>query len=186
MNILPAALLALAVSLPVCATATENNQGAWSYEDDRVGLRLTARTADQTVAFYTARGFPPAMIDPIRERCFLTTIVTNRSQDVIWLEPARWYFGSPAGEITRFDRRWWNDQWQTLDAPLPSRSTFRWTLLPEQLDLRPGEAEGGNLTLPRVDGPFRLEARFATGPARDAAEILIRIDDLRCPAGAGP
>jgi hypothetical protein len=185
MNALPAAVLALAIGWPVCAAAAENAEDAWRYEDDRVGLRLTARTADQTAAFYSARGFPPTMIELIRERCFLTTVVTNRGQDIVWLEPARWRFGSADGEIARFDRSWWNDQWEALEAPLPSRATFRWTLLPERLDLRPGETEGGNLTLPRVPGPFWLEARFATGAARDGAPLLIRVDGLRCPAEAG-
>jgi len=179
-------MIALAIGLPVCASAAESTEGTWSYEDDRIGLRLTARTSDQTVAFYTARGFPTSMIEVIRARCFLTTVVTNRSRDVVWLEPSRWRFGTADGEIARFDRSWWNAQWQALEAPLPSRATFRWTLLPERLDLRPDEGEGGNLTLPRVEGPFWVEARFATGPARNGQEILIRVEDLRCPADAGP
>ena len=186
MNVLHAVLFAVAMCLAACVSAAESTEGTWRYEDDRVALRLTARTADQTVAFYTARGFPPAMIEPIRERCFLTTVVTNRSRDVVWLEPSRWRFGTPEGEISRFDRAWWNAHWQALEAPLPSRATFRWTLLPERLDLRPGETEGGNLTLPRVEGPFWLEARFATGPEREGSEILVRIDGLHCPLGPGP
>jgi len=186
MNILPAALLAVAITLPVCTAMADGTESTWRYEDHRVALRITARTADQTVAFYSARGFPRAMTELIRERCFLTTIVTNRSQDIVWLEPSRWRFGTANGEITRFDRNWWNTRWQALEAPLPSRATFRWTLLPERLDLRSDEAEGGNLTLPRIEGPFWLEARFATGAAREGEDILIRFENLRCPAEALP
>jgi hypothetical protein len=67
-----------------------------------------------------------------------------------------------------------------MTAPLPSQSTFRWTLLPEVLDFRPDEAEGGNVTLERTGKAFALEARFAIGTDRKGGDIEVRIDGLRC------
>ena len=170
----------------VCAQEPQvPSSGTQAYEDARLVLRIQARTPEQTLAFYSARGFPQSMLDLIRKRCFVTVGVRNKSTDILRLEPARWKFGSAGAEIPRYDRTWWNRQWQALNAPLPSRSTFRWTLLPESLDLRPDEAEGGNITLPRVAAPFWLEASFDLDADR-REEIRVRIEDLRCAPAEGP
>jgi hypothetical protein len=67
-----------------------------------------------------------------------------------------------------------------MAAPLPSQSTFRWTLLPEALDFRPDESEGGNITLERTAESFALEARFAVGADRTGGDIEVRLDGLHC------
>lgn len=42
----------------------------------------------------------------------------------------------------------------------PARQpTFRWTLLPENLDFQPDEREGGNIMLPRTRDPL-LRLKF--------------------------
>ena len=52
--------------------------------------------------------------------------------------------------------------------------------MPEQLDFRPDESEGGNILLPPGSGPFALEARFATGDGRHGPELSVRIDGIHC------
>jgi hypothetical protein len=150
------------------------------FEDPRLTVRVLPRSPQQVAAFYEARGFPPAMRTLIMAQCFLTVRIHNTSQDVIWLDLADWRFVGVEGQILRRDRDWWKAQWRDMNAPLPSQSTFRWTLLPEQLDFRPDEAEGGNVTLIRTAAPFRLEADFVIGAERGGEMIRMKLEGLHC------
>lgn len=153
----------------------------WRYEGPRLQVTVTARTPDQVAAFYEARKFPRPMIDLLRGQCFLTVGIHNRGREVAWLELDRWRFeGEASGEIRRRDRDWLAARLDDLEAPRPSRATLRWTLLPERLDFRPDEAEGGNVLLPPQTGPFALQAPFALGADRRAGEIVVRLENLRC------
>jgi len=152
----------------------------WTYDDADLSLKLRARSPDQITAFYTARKFPKAMIDLLRGLCFITTRVGNNSDDILWLDLKRWHFSSADGAIERRDRAWLARQLDTIEAPAAARSTLRWTLLPERLGYRPGESEGGNLLLPRIDGPFRLDATFARGADGSGGETQLHIEGLRC------
>lgn len=174
-------LLALATvaCVPAQARAIKDDQRP-AYEDERLSLRLRPRTPEQVAAFYEARGFPQPMIDLIREQCFVTVGIHNKTGGILWHDLGRWRFIKPAGEIRRLDRNWWNRQWQAMEAPMPSRSTFRWTLLPEKLDFRPDEAEGGNITLPRSGDTFTLEAWFRVGTEGQGEDVLVRVENLRC------
>ena len=51
---------------------------------------------------------------------------------------------------------------------------------PEALDYLPDEEEGGNIILPRVDGPISVKASFETGNDRQGAPITIEYDRLYC------
>jgi hypothetical protein len=63
---------------------------------------------------------------------------------------------------------------------MASISTFRWTLIPETLDYLPDEEEGGNIILPRVEGPITVKASFATGDDRQGPVVTIEYDKLYC------
>jgi hypothetical protein len=67
---------------------------------------------------------------------------------------------------------------------MASQSTFRWTLLPESLDFRPDEAEGGNIVLPPPSGPFTIEAPFEVSVDGDVQRRLVTFEGVRC-AGEG-
>ena len=60
------------------------------------------------------------------------------------------------------------------------QSTFRWTLLPETLELFPDEQEGGNVVLVQNDNTFSLQADFAVGKNASEGNIAAFIDNLRC------
>lgn len=145
-----------------------------------VELEFKPRTPDQMSAFYEARGFPDAMIKPLHAQCFITVRVTNTGQEVVWLDLARWTFTVNGAPLQRYHRNYWLEKWKTMGMPAASRSTFRWTLLPEQLDYQPGESEGGNIILPRVKDPIHLHAEFATGKDRKGPTIKLDFDNLRC------
>lgn len=174
------ALLAAAwLVCPPLAIAAE--MPAHKHEGQGIVLRVEARTADQIEAFYGARGFPEAAVNALRRACLMTVGFVHRRDTVLWLEPARWRFVDEQGrELVRLDRAHWSALWEQLDVPAASRATFGWTQLPERRDLHPNEPVGGNVALAPVAGPFRLEARFATGPNRDGPELTVSLAGLRC------
>lgn len=161
--------------------------GRVEHDDSRLNVILVPRTPQQMAAFYEGRRFPQAMIDLTRRYCFITVLLENKTDDILWHELERWRFVTADGTpVARRSRGWWQAQWEALEAPLPSRSTFRWTLLPERLDFRPGEREGGNITLAPTAEPLRLIARFATGADRTGEEIVLHLDGLRCAGEQAP
>ena len=156
-----------------------------SVESDGLYMLVRLNTPDQMAAFYEARGFPRGAIEHLRRTCFVMTHIENRGKDVIWLELKNWRFLSGRGEVRPLDRNYWNTVWDEIAMPPASRSTFGWTLLPEERDLQPDEPAGGNVILPGVDGPFTLQADFLTGKDRRAGLIRVRFENLRC-AGDQP
>jgi hypothetical protein len=151
------------------------------YDAQGIVLHATPRTVDQTAAFYSGRGFPPAMIGRFTDVCFITVGMRHTRDDVVWLEPARWRVrDAHGGAVTRLDRAYWDRQWDALAAPRASRATFGWTLLPESRDMQPGESVGGNITVRRPVGPLSIEFHFLTGKSKDGTDVVARIDGLLC------
>lgn len=170
----PLAALLLSTVLPVLALPASAADGA------AIELQFKPRTPNQMSAFYEARGFPDEMIKPLHEQCFITVRVTNTGQQVAWLDLANWKFSANGKPLQRYHRNFWLEKWQRMDMPAAHRSTFRWTLIPELLDYQPGESEGGNIILPRVKGPIRLHAEFATGQDRNGPPVKLDYDNLEC------
>lgn len=143
-------------------------------------MKFMARTPDQMVSFYEARGFPKAMLDVLKHQCFITVGIQNNSDDKIWLDLSTWTFSSAGKPIKREHRDYWKKRWQEMDIPLSKQSTFRWTLIPETLDYLPDEHEGGNIVLPFTKEPISVTATFATGENKQGEKISITIDKLFC------
>ena len=150
------------------------------HDSPRLTVQLGPRTPQQIAAFYEARGFQADMIDILRQQCYLTVFIHNKGDDILWLDLAHWTFTNAGGEITRLDRAHWRERWQAMDIPLAHQSTFRWTLLPEQLDFLPGEREGGNIILPRLGQPLHIRARFDTGADRAGPVVEVEFTRVEC------
>lgn len=150
------------------------------YDSDKLTVHLSPRTPQQIAAFYAARGFGEAMVDKLRQQCFITVFIKNKSQQIIWLDLTQWQFHNPNGVVQRLDRNYWKAVWRQMQIPLAHQSTFRWTLLPEQLDFQPEEREGGNIILPRDKLPITIRARFATGKDRAGKPIIVKLDQIQC------
>lgn len=151
-----------------------------SFENADVKVHLLPRTPNQMAAFYEARGFPKNMVETLKGYCFITVGIRNKSRDVLWLDLDNWRFVTADGDVERMHRQRLKDIWQEMAVPQAAQSTFRWTLLPEVLDFRPDEGEGGNVVLKRIDGPFSLMARFATGEDKQGRTVEVRIDGIQC------
>ena len=150
------------------------------HDSPRLTVQLGPRTPQQIAAFYEARGFQADMIEVLRQQCYLTVFIHNKSEDILWLDLQQWEFSTADGPVTRLDRHHWRERWQAMDIPLAHQSTFRWTLLPERLDFLPGEREGGNIILPRLDQPMRIRARFEAGADRSGTPVQVEFDRVEC------
>jgi len=131
-------------------------------------------------SFYEARGFSREMIAVLNKTCYITVGITNKSDDILWLDLAQWRFADSDGAITRLDRDYWRTRWNDMQIPLAHQSTFRWTLLPERLDFRPQEREGGNIIVPRHARPMHISATFQRGEDRSGKPVEVRFDNVRC------
>ena len=170
-------LLALFMAEPILAAPAKNT---WVVENKYIKLEMIARTPEQMAAFYEARGFPKAAIRELARMCFITTSLKNKSRDVIWMKLANWKFTGKQGSLKRFHRNELKARWQQIGLAQQYQSTFRWTLIPEVLDYRPDEREGGNIVLQRTGKPFSLQAQFVMGTEQDGKHLSVKIDDLRC------
>jgi len=150
-------------------------------ENDQLLVVLMPHTAEQMAAFYEARGFPRNAIDLIRQTCFVTVHIENKSRSTIWLEQKNWRTTSNSKPLARLGRDYWDGQWNGINLRLASRSTFGWTQLPLVRDLQPDEPVGGNIVFPGTTESFDLEARFYLGKDKRGGMLVTRFEDIQCP-----
>ena len=150
-------------------------------ENDELLVGLRQHAPEQIAAFYEARGFPQAAIDIIRQTCFVTVHIENRSRKVIWLDTARWTFNSEGRPLQRLDRDGGQNHWDRIDLRQASRSTFGWTQLPAVRDLQPDEPVGGNLVFPGSTRRFSMTLDMPTGADREGEPVILEFPSVECP-----
>ncbi len=170
------AMASLVIAYPLQAKTRNIAQ----YSDTQIKIRFSPRTPQQIAAFYEGRGFSKAMVNILKQQCFITIGIRNKSQHIIWLDLEDWTFTNNNGQLKRLNRAHWLSVWQKMKIPLAHQSTFRWTLLPEKLDFRANEAEGGNIILPFSSKPFSLQACFKTKADKSGKPIIIRLNNIQC------
>jgi len=176
-------LLALLVLLLLLLPATplmaaENKKDV--YEDEDIYLRFIYRSAEQVAAFYEGRGFPKAAIARAVQSCYVTVILKNKSDDLLWFELDNWLFHKNGKTIPRYKQTYWNKQWDEMQLKQAYRSTFGWTLFPETRDARPGESVSGNITLPMQMHPFSLTLNFARDENKKGKMKTVQLNDIYC------
>ncbi|MDH4273868.1 MAG: hypothetical protein OEW08_02395 [Gammaproteobacteria bacterium] len=169
-------LLIAMQALPSMSVMAED----WRYEDADVVISGNNRSPDQVASFYEGRGFPKAMIDEARQRCFIVWGIHNKTNHVLWMDLEKWTFTHGRAHVARTTRAQWFKRWEQIQAPQNARSTFRWTLLPETLDLQPDEGVGGNVTLAATRGPFDVEFSFVVGETRAKKIKRVLIKGVQC------
>lgn len=178
-NILHLTLILCAIIFTISTPHAEEPQPPF-VENSLFMLRMIPRSPEQMIAFYEARGFPAKTREIFTNTCFITAVVRNKSQKVLWLELKYWRFYNEKGEIIRHNRDFWTALWQQQKLEQSNLSTFGWTLMPEVRDLQPNESVGGNIVLPRTRGSFNFEAVFVTEQNKRGSEIRVQFKDLQC------
>lgn len=169
--------------LLISTLATSNLQAAPKrhiVENPKIRMVVIPRTAQQMAAFYEGREFPVNAINATGDACFFTIGIHNKSQGVLWLDTDNWTFTTATGTLSLLSRAHWTQRWKKLNLQQRFQSTFRWTLLPNQLDFQPDEREGGNITLARTNTPFTLTARFTSKINNHGEPSIISFENLRC------
>jgi hypothetical protein len=157
-----------------------DNSNRIEFENKALKMIVMPRTREQMKAFYEGRGFPEPAINAIAEACFMTVVVKNKTKDILWLELDNWAFNSETPGVKRLDRAYWKQRWEILKIPKANRSTFGWTLLPEQRDLRVDEGVGGNITMTFTTQPFAIDARFYLGGDKHGGPISVHLTKIQC------
>jgi len=150
------------------------------FENQQIKVRIATNPPQPISAFYEGRKFQKNMIDILKQQCFVSIFIHNKSDHFIWLDLSQWQFNNSDGKISRLDRHYWKTKWQEMNIPVAHQSTFRWTLLPEKLDFHPDEKEGGNILLPRLGKPFNFTARFYTGKDKKGTPINLKFNNMTC------
>lgn len=133
-------------------------------------------------AFYEGREFSARLINNLKDACFFTVIIKNKSSDVLWLEPASWPVSMASGKkIKQLGQQFWRKRWQKLKIAKSSQATFRWTLLPDARDLRPDEKVGGNYILPATTKKINITPVFRIG-AKGKSTLRLATQTWRCGA----
>ena len=169
-------LTALLVCTPVSAER-------FVVDNDWFRLRISTPAPSALAAFYEGRGFPKAMIEVLRKQCFINIGLLNKTNTIVWYDLSLWQFTTKEGPLTPYPRRYWQAQWQKLHIDARHQATFRWTLLPEQLDFRPTEAEAGNVVLPYTASPITIRGKLAVGDNKDKI-IDFTFEEVTCGADA--
>jgi hypothetical protein len=152
-----------------------------------VDFFISARTSEQTSAFYSARGLPLAAVQEISKACFLTVGLHNRRADTLWLDLSTWRLTDANGlAVARISRPEWTARWNALQVPLAAQSTFGWTQLPETRDMQPDESVGGNVPIVPPTGKFTLTAHFRTGEKGAGRPVVIKVPGLSCTQESTP
>ena len=144
-----AGLSALLLALP-CAAQSQTRSG--------VTLDVSPNTREQTIAFYTARGFSATAIAPYAQACVLSFSFRNDSRTALRFRLADWR----AEDGTRFRPvTEWETLWNNSGIPQAARIAFRWAQFPPDQEFEAGDWIMGMAALERrIAGPFRVIARY--------------------------
>lgn len=158
---------------------TQINEGI-GVENKLLRIRAIPRTGEQMAAFYEARGLPVSALEKIKKACFVTVGIYNKSDHIIWLQLDQWQIKNKKDVLPRLTRQYWQQQFAALGVPQSARSTFNWTLLPEERNLHPHEPVGGNITVDAMAQDFTLLMLFPQGEDKRGVKIKVKLDKLRC------
>jgi len=170
----------LLIGIFLCSPLQAAEKKKNTYEDEDIYLRSVYRSPEQLAAFYEGREFPKAAIKRIIQSCYVTIILKNKTDDILWLELDNWIFEQKSKIIQRYNRTYWNQQWDEVKLQQSHRSTFGWTLMPEIRDLRPGEGVGGSVPIPMQTENFSLTLNFATGKDKKGKLKSVKLPKIHC------
>ena len=119
----------------------------WKIEESGMSLRFVQRIPDQVRAFFLSRGFSTEDAEHIATSCAFQTVLTNTSHktvpDPLNFDLHEWvvtHKGMKSGMKTRED---WSKEWDKKKVSENSKLTFKWALVPTQMEYRPNDYNWG-------------------------------------------
>ncbi|VAW57715.1 hypothetical protein MNBD_GAMMA07-2595 [hydrothermal vent metagenome] len=151
-----------------------------AYEDKDVMLRFVQFTPQQIGSFYEGRGFNKQAVNKLMASCYVTVIVKNKTNNILWVDLDRWEFIQQGQSFYRQSRAYWEQQWEKINLKQAHRSTFGWTLMPDVRNLYPNEGVGGRIPIPMQTQSFTLTLNFPTGDNQQGKVKSITMKNLYC------
>jgi len=150
------------------------------FKTKQVRIKLRPRSPEQIAAFYFGRGFPLAMVNEIKQLCFITVSLHNRSKHKLLLDFTNWYFNSKTNALKRYTNSYWIKIWKKHKYPKPSIATFTWTTLKDQFEFQPDEYEAGNIILKRSSDLINIKGTLFLLKNNKPVPIKINFEGIRC------
>lgn len=180
-NVLPLLLALLAFSLgSFDALAQESGDVEWRHRKTQGDVTLTANPLGSASrsAFYAARGFSVAMIEPYAQACGFSFGVRNDGAQPIVVALADWRaVGADGRTVAVRLPEHWDAKWDKDGIPRAARIAFKWAQFQSENTFEPGDWIMGMATLESVPAaPFRLIARYRDNKGKH--EIVL--DKLAC------
>lgn len=184
-----ALLCALPFAHAEVATGIDAEAGLpfWELREPGITLRLVQRLPDQTRAFFMARGFARADIEPAAENCVFQTVFKNVSEgegaSPLEYSLEDWVVTSAGNEQRMQTREHWAEEWARRGVAKPARIAFEWALYPTRQIYNPGDYNWGMSVFGLKPGSrFDLTVVWRQGGERRSA----RIEGLQCAPDAEP
>lgn len=127
-----------------------------------VTLNANPLTTAQRTAFYLARGFSGAVIQPYAQACGFSLGMRNSGPMPVRTALADWQAVGADGRRVRLSLpAEWDGQWAKAQVPEPARVAFRWAQFQAENSFEAGDWIMGMATLESpLPGSFRLVARY--------------------------
>jgi len=151
-----------------------------TYKDKDIFLRFIEFTPEQIAAFYHGREFSKKAINKLTQSCFVTVIIKNKTDDILWVDLDEWQFSQAGKQFNRQTRQYWQQQWDKVGLKKAHRATFGWTLMPTRRDLYPNEGVGGRIPIPMQDKPFSVTLNFPTAKNKKGKVKSIVMKNMIC------
>ncbi len=178
--------LRLLAFLPPCmalaAPAVHAAEGdiEWRYRKTQAAVTFTANPLSSTsrTAFYAARGFSVAAIQPYAQACGFSFGMQNNGATPLVTRLTDWYaVGADGQRIALHLPETWDTAWGKAGVPQAARIAFRWAQFQAENSFEAGDWIMGMATLEMPpSGPFRLVARYHDNMGNH--EIVL--DNLTC------
>lgn len=146
---------------------------AWS-TTAQVVLTVKPLSREQTLAFYTARGFSVTTIAPYAKACVIGFTFRNDGPTALRFRLADWRAGTEVRFRPLTD---WDAAWEKNGVPQAARIAFRWAQFPPEQEFETGDWIMGMAALERrITGSFRVTARYSD----NKGEHEIVSDAVKC------
>jgi hypothetical protein len=171
--------VALALAL-ACSAVRAEAEIEWRHRATQGAVTLTANPLGQEsrTAFYSARGFPVAAIQPYAQACGFSFGMRNHGATKLVARLTDWRaIGADGRQVALRPAEAWDADWAAAGVPQAARIAFKWAQFQTENIFEPGDWIMGMATLETPpSAPFRIVARYSD--SKGSHEIVL--DRIAC------